>query len=152
MGRWHLSRACGARRMSPRFLISSCLGLQAANDPRRKGILVPLGQDCSTDLLRPVPGLPASAIHRNGQQVLVWRPHVDFPTCLPDGIKCPCCKANTLAQHEASTRNVRKVMARDRTIFMIGCVYKCKACAGGCPLHSRVAAHKSATGSSSSSP
>lgn len=109
--------------------------MQAANDPRRKGILVPLGQDCSLDLLKPVLGLPATALHRNGQQVLVWRPHVDFATCLPEGIKCPCCKTNTLSQHEATTRNVRKVMARDRTILMIGCVYKCKPCAGGCLVH-----------------
>jgi hypothetical protein len=109
---------------------------QAANDPNRKGILVPLGQDRSKQLLQPVPGLLPSAIHRRYQRVLTWRPHLDFPSCLPDGIKCPCCKTCTLSVQDAITRNVRLVMARDGTIFMIGCAYKCKGCAGGASLAS----------------
>lgn len=108
--------------------------LQAANDPTRKGILVPLGLDRSIDLLKPVPGLTPDVIHRRHHQVLIWRPDKDFASCLPLGIECPSCKARKerryLAVGEALIRNVRLVMASDGTIFMIGCSYRCKHCAG----------------------
>jgi hypothetical protein len=81
-----------------------------------------------------VPGLPATAIHRNGQYALVWRPHLEFASCLPDGkVPCPGC-GRGLVVNDAKTRNVRQVMARDRTIHMIGCAYRCKSCAGGCSV------------------
>uniref|UniRef100_A0A383VC41 Uncharacterized protein n=1 Tax=Tetradesmus obliquus TaxID=3088 RepID=A0A383VC41_TETOB len=98
------------------------------NDPNRDGILVPLGEDLSKLLLKPKAGLPPVAIARNGLQLLIWEPLRDFGTCLPGGILCPCCKVHTLGRHEAS-KALRKVMARDRTILMIGCSYKCEACA-----------------------
>lgn len=106
--------------------------LQAADDPNRKGIMVPLGQDRTKQLLQPRPGLPPSAVTCNGLQAIIWRPDTDFASCLPGGIPCPCCKVNCLARNDAVTRNLRKVMGRDRTILMIGCTYKCKACAGAC--------------------
>lgn len=108
-----------------------CLvALQVIWDPKRKGILVDLGEDCSKELLEPKLNLLASTLHRHGLKVLIWRPHDDFASQLPDGITCPCCKAHSLSVHELVTRNVRRVMGRDRTILMIGCTYICHFCAG----------------------
>jgi hypothetical protein len=104
--------------------------LQVALDTNRNGILVHLGEDYSRSLLRPVPKLSASVVHWNGLMALVWRPHDDFMSGATP--LCPCCKSRHLAVHEKITRNFRRVMARDRTILMIGCVYRCCKCAGGC--------------------
>lgn len=107
--------------------------LQVAFDTNRKGILVHLGEDHSIKLLDPQLNLSASEIHWYGLLCLVWRPHDDFAKQLGGAMPlCPCCKSKRLAVHERITRNFRRVMGRDRTILMIGCVYRCSKCAGGC--------------------
>jgi predicted RNA-binding Zn-ribbon protein involved in translation (DUF1610 family) len=102
----------------------------------RPGITVELGRDRCKDLLQPKLGLGPDVFWREGQQLIVFRPHLDFGGIMPGSsatkIPCPQCKTACLTSN-GDVGYLRAVVARDRTMLLLGHQYTCTRCEKGAP-------------------